>query len=80
MEGALIARSYNNNGRNKNKKNTQAFQPCPYYEKSNHPQNKCWWIPDAKCGQCDQLGHINKICNSQQQGEAKTALGQIEEE
>ncbi|RVW45664.1 Retrovirus-related Pol polyprotein from transposon RE1 [Vitis vinifera] len=69
VEGAFQAISQhkkemqsNNNSSN----NTQKFPPCPYYKKSNHPQKRFWWRPDVKCHKCGQLGHVERICKSQQ--------------
>ncbi|CAJ2639257.1 unnamed protein product [Trifolium pratense] len=39
-------------------------KPCPHCKKDNHPPKNCWWRPDAKCG---KLGHMMKVCTSQQQ-------------
>jgi hypothetical protein len=50
-------------------------------KKNNHPQNKCWWSPNARCFKCGQLGHMEKICKTQQQQtEAKVADDQHQEE
>ncbi|XP_027075930.2 uncharacterized protein [Coffea arabica] len=80
VEGAFQAISQNNN-RGKNMKNnkkvprnnkSQVLPFCLYCKKTNHPQKRCWWNPDVRCHKCDQLGHVEKICKSQQQqGEAK---------
>lgn len=64
-------------GSNNNNNNTQAYPPCPHCKKTNHPQKRCWWNPDARCNKCGQLGHMERICkNQQQQREAKTAADQ----
>ncbi|WVZ15253.1 hypothetical protein V8G54_012819 [Vigna mungo] len=61
--------------------NNQVFPPCPHCKKTNHPQKRCWWRPDVKCHKCGQLGHMEKICKSQQQqGEVKVAEDQPQEE
>ncbi|XP_074379364.1 retrovirus-related Pol polyprotein from transposon TNT 1-94 isoform X2 [Apium graveolens] len=81
----------NRNWQNKNKpggfasiesnqnNNAQVFPPCSYCKKTNHPPNRCWWRPDVKCHKCGQLGHMEKICKSQQV-EAKTAENQYQDE
>nr|KYP64080.1 Retrovirus-related Pol polyprotein from transposon TNT 1-94 [Cajanus cajan] len=70
--GSTYAGSTNNKYNNQNNKNNQVFPPCPNCKKTNHPHNRCWWRPDARCHKCGQLGHMEKICKSQQQqGEAK---------
>ncbi|KAL6315358.1 hypothetical protein AAG906_000464 [Vitis piasezkii] len=67
----------NNNSSN----NTQKFPPCPYCKKSNHPQKRCWWRPDVRCHKCGQLGHVERICKSQQQqGEVKAAVEELPDE
>ena len=64
----------NNNSSN----NTQKFPPCPYFKKSNHPQKRCWWRPDVRCHKCGQLGHVERICKSQQQqGEVKVVVEEL---
>ncbi|KAL9439711.1 hypothetical protein AB3S75_025217 [Citrus x aurantiifolia] len=64
------------------RKKSQDFPPCPHCKKTNHPQKKCWWRPDVKCNKCGQLGHMERICKSQQQqqSEAKAAIEQPQEE
>ena len=69
VEGAFFAKSQNNmqqRNRNYSSSNT-TFTLCSYCKKSNHPQSRCWWRPDIKCHKCGQLGHIGKVCKSQQQ-------------
>ena len=51
---------------NKNNNNTQKFQPYPYCKKSNHLEKRCWRRLDVKCHKCGQLGHVERICKSQQ--------------
>lgn len=44
-------------------------------------KKRCWWRPDIKCHKCGKLGHVERICKSQQQqGEAKTTVEQPQEE
>ena len=70
--------SSNKNGQSSN---TRVFSPCPYCKKNNHPHNKCWWRPDIKCHKFGQLGHVERICKTQQQqGKAKAAEDQPMEE
>ncbi|KAH9678563.1 hypothetical protein KPL71_025767 [Citrus sinensis] len=67
--------------KNSQSSNTHVFSPCPYCKKTNHPQNKCWWRPDAKCHKCGQLGHVERICKTQQQQrEANVIKDQLQEE
>ena len=58
-------KSNNKTGSN-NKSKDETYPPCPYCKKTNHPQRKCWWRPDIKCRKCGQIGHMEKICKSQQ--------------
>ncbi|XP_052209274.1 uncharacterized protein LOC127812785 [Diospyros lotus] len=91
IEGALLAQTrptgekkvwnHNNKLANVGNNNSGNYPPCPYCKKTNHPQYKCWWRPDVKCNKCSQLGHITIVCRSQQQeGEARVAADQHEEE
>jgi hypothetical protein len=27
---------------------------------------KCWWRPDFTCRKCGKIGHVERICRSQQ--------------
>lgn len=50
-------------------------------KKNNHSQNKCWWRLDACCFKFGQLGHMKKICKTQQQQtKAKVADDQYQKE
>ncbi|KAJ8641623.1 hypothetical protein MRB53_018317 [Persea americana] len=87
VEGAFQVTSQNNmckkekQSNSNNSSNNTTFPPCPHCKKSNHPQKRCWWRPDIKCHKCGQLGHVERVCKSQQQqGEAKTAVEQPQEE
>jgi len=91
MEGAFQAKFQNyKSGRNEKRNqssntddqssNTSLFSPCPYCKKNNHPPNRCWWRPDVKCHKCGQLGHVERICKTQHQVEAKAAEDHILEE
>ncbi|KAM7501501.1 hypothetical protein LguiB_000405 [Lonicera macranthoides] len=74
-------RGSGSNNKNSQSNDNQVFQPCLHCKKTNHPQNKCWWKPDARCHKYGQLGHIEKICKTQQrQGEAEAAEDQTQEE
>ncbi|GMP99422.1 hypothetical protein CsSME_00046893 [Camellia sinensis var. sinensis] len=77
VEGAFQAKSHNNNGV-KNKKgrtkttNLEVMQAITKITK---------WNPDARCHKCGQLGHMERICKTQQQqGEAKAAEDQPQKE
>ncbi|WKA09042.1 hypothetical protein VitviT2T_026720 [Vitis vinifera] len=84
VEGAFQAISqYKKEMQSNNNSNnyTQKFPPCPYYKKSNHPQKRCWWRPDVRCHKCGQLGHVERICKSQQQqGEVKATVEELPDE
>jgi hypothetical protein len=82
VEGVFFAKSQNNiQQRNKNNSNNNTIFPsCPDCKKSNHPQSRCWWRLDIKCHKCGQLGYIERVCKSQQQGEVKTIIEQPEKE
>ena len=91
MEGAFQAKFQNYKGGRNEKRNqssntdgqssnTSLFSPWPYCKTNNHPPNRCWWRPDVKCHKCDQLGHVERICKAQHQGEAKAAEDQTLEE
>ena len=75
MEGAFQAKlQINKNGKSRSSNNnqstsSQSYPPCPHCKKNNHPEKMCWWKPDVKCCKCGQLGHIERICKSQQQQE-----------
>ncbi|XP_022883465.1 uncharacterized protein LOC111400280 [Olea europaea var. sylvestris] len=34
--------------------------------RKKNPQRKCSWRPDIKCRKCEQTGHMQRICRSQQ--------------
>ncbi|RVW91832.1 Copia protein [Vitis vinifera] len=95
MEGALQAKAENSGGgkdkKNNNKKNNNktdnnnknkdgTYPPCLHCKKTNHPQRKCWWRPDVKCRKCGQIGHMERICKSQQHEETKASTEQHQEE
>ncbi|XP_039683634.1 uncharacterized protein [Medicago truncatula] len=85
VEGALQAKLKNYNGGRNEKRNQSSnislFSPYPYCKKkNNHPPNRCWWRPDVKCHKCGQLGHVERICKAQHQGEAKAAEDQTLED
>jgi transposase InsO family protein len=82
MEGAFQAKlQINNKGKSpsnkpdvfthnkNNNQNSNIYPPCPHCKKTNHLQKKCWWRPDARCHRCGQLGHMERVCKSQQQQE-----------
>ncbi|KAJ8751610.1 hypothetical protein K2173_016861 [Erythroxylum novogranatense] len=80
VEGALLAKEKNSGGdknksfnkinNNNNRNNDESYPPCPHCKKTNHPQRRCWWRSDIKCRKCGQIGHMEKICKSQNE-EAK---------
>ena len=77
MEGAYLVKPSSSHDND----NDQHIYPlCPHCKKTNHPQEKCWWRPDIKCYICGQLGHMQRICKSQQQGGANIATTQQNEE
>ena len=45
--------------------NTQVFPSCPHCKRKVHQPNWCWWRPNVKCHKCSQLGHVEKVCKSQ---------------
>ncbi|CAJ2670055.1 unnamed protein product [Trifolium pratense] len=56
-------------------------KPCPHCKKDNHSPKNCRWRPDAKCEKCGKLGHMMKVCTSQQQqGDVNIAHEQYEED
>jgi hypothetical protein len=74
IEGIYLAKDFGNKYQHK---------PCPYCNKDNHPPKNCWWRPDAKCEKCGKLGHMKKVCTSQQQqqeGDVNIAQEQYEED
>ena len=84
IEGAFQAKSPNNgkdrkkkkkNNKSSNKKKNQkrANPPYPHYKKTNYPPQRCWWRPYVKCHNCGQLGYIERVCKTQQEGEIKVA-------
>ena len=86
VEGAFQAKSQNNysskdikkNKKNKssnNKKNHEgAHPPYPHCKKTNHHPQKCWWKPEVKCNNCGQLGHMERVCKTQQERDIKVAV------
>ena len=69
-----IKKNKKNNKSSNNKKNQKgAHPPCLHCKKTNHPSQKCWWRPDVKCNNCGQLGHMEKVCKTQQEWEIKVA-------
>ena len=86
VEGAFQAKSQNNDsskGRKKNKNNNKssnnkknqkgAHLLCTHCRKTNHPPQKCWWRPDVKSNNYGQLGHMEEICKTKQEGKVKAA-------
>jgi hypothetical protein len=42
------------------------FHHVPTVKKTNHQLIKCWWRPDFTCRKCGKIGHVERICRSQQ--------------
>jgi hypothetical protein len=91
MQGAFQARAqYQEGGKDKrfNKKKrvqtyrnkVETFPPYTYCKKTNHQSIKCWWIPDIKCKKYGQIGHVERICRSQQHEEKVNPVAQQPEE
>jgi hypothetical protein len=87
MQGAFQARTqYQEGGKDRRfikKKKVQmyrnkveTFPPCTYYKKTNHQPIKCWWRPDIKCRKCGQIGHVERICRTQQHEEKANPVAQ----
>ena len=58
----------------------ETFPPCTYCKKTNHQPIKCWWRPDIKCRKCGQIGHVERICRTQQHEEKANPVAQQPEE
>ena len=58
----------------------ETFPPCTYYKKTNHQPIKCRWRPDIKCRKCGQIGHVERICRTQQHEEKANPVAQQPEE
>ena len=58
----------------------ETFPPCTYCKKTNHQLIKCWWRPDIKCRKYGQIGHVERICKSQQHKEKVNLVAQQPEE
>ncbi|KAA3472463.1 pleiotropic drug resistance protein 3-like [Gossypium australe] len=39
-------------------------QLCKFCKRPGHPEDKCWFRPDAVCQHCKKRGHIEKVCKS----------------
>ncbi|XP_027169592.1 uncharacterized protein LOC113769333 [Coffea eugenioides] len=57
-----------------------ASSPCPYCKKLNHMPKRYWWRPDIKCRKCGNMGHMERVCKSQQFETAGVSTEQQEEE
>ena len=91
VEDALKAKSESSGGKDKKfmeKYNSSKFSnvnkgassPCTHCKKSNHHPKKCWWRPDIKCRKCGIMGHMEKVCKSQQSEVAKAHIEENDEE
>ncbi|KAK9107043.1 hypothetical protein Syun_023054 [Stephania yunnanensis] len=78
IEGALLVKTKNYGGEKYMKHNNieESYPPCPHCKKTNHPQRRCWWRPDVKCRKCGQIGHMEKICKSQEEGKIAAVQNQ----
>ncbi|KAK9167349.1 hypothetical protein Scep_002540 [Stephania cephalantha] len=81
IEGAFLVKTKNYGGEKYMKHNNieESYPPCPHCKKTNHPQRRCWWRPDVKCRKCRQIGHMEKICKSQEEGKIAAVQNQEEE-
>ncbi|CAA0805773.1 cysteine-rich RLK (RECEPTOR-like protein kinase) 8 [Striga hermonthica] len=41
---------------------------------------KCWWRPDIKCRKCGNMGHMERVCKSQQPEASKAQTEEDEEQ
>ena len=58
----------------------ETFHHLPTVKKTNHKPIKCWWRLDIKCRKCGQIGHVERICKSQQHEEKANPVAQQPEE
>ena len=59
----------------------KSYPPCEHYNKKGHPPCKCWRRPNAKCSNCQQIGHEAIICKTErQQNEEDAKVVDREEE
>ena len=57
------------------------YPTCPYCKKTNHTHTKCWWRPEIQCKKCGQMGHMEKVCTTQNQDtKANIVTNQSQEE
>lgn len=61
-----VAASEAASGSNNNNKK-EKFPPCNHCGGKSHPYFKCWRWPDAKCNNCNQMGHEVVICKAKVQ-------------
>lgn len=84
MDGAYKAKieSYGGGKDSKSSNNNKndVSSPCPHCKKSNHMPRRCWWRPDIKCRKCGNMGHMERVCKSQQLEAAKVSIEPEEEE
>nr|XP_012466448.1 unnamed protein product [Gossypium raimondii] len=39
-------------------------QPCRHCKRPGHPEEKCWFNPDAVCQHCKKKCHVERVCKS----------------
>ncbi|KAA3467797.1 pleiotropic drug resistance protein 3-like [Gossypium australe] len=39
-------------------------QLCRYCKKPGHPEERCWFRPDATCQHCKKRGHVERVCKN----------------
>lgn len=67
------------NPRSGKKQQGENFPSCPHCKKTNHPQTRCFWRPDIKCRKCGNMGHVERVCNSEPE-EAKVTMEEQEDD
>ncbi|XP_040948685.1 uncharacterized protein [Gossypium hirsutum] len=39
-------------------------QPCRHCKRPGHPEDRCWFRPDAICQHCKKKGHVERVCKN----------------
>ncbi|XP_052484500.1 uncharacterized protein LOC128039849 [Gossypium raimondii] len=39
-------------------------QLCRHCKRAGHPEDRCWFRPDAVCQHCKKKGHVEKVCKN----------------
>ncbi|XP_052478497.1 uncharacterized protein LOC128034017 [Gossypium raimondii] len=39
-------------------------QPCRHCKRPGHPEDRCWFRPDAVCQHCKKKGHVERVCKN----------------